>query len=114
MPIFYVITVQHNSTGLFPHQFDCIENLCDSAILCATNSSVATWNDLIQKYNPNEEHKFYSNDTFDMVDDPKNVLHNMITPNVLNRYNNNSVPAHKLVLKENDICFIMRNLFKNS
>ena len=36
----------------------------------------------------------------------------MINEEVLNRYNDVSVPPHNLILKEDDICFIMRNLLK--
>ena len=97
---------------VFPDQFNCIENLCDSAILCATNKSVNKWNNLIQSYNPEEENILLSYDTFDSVDDTKNVLKKMITKDVLESYNMSNVPPHKLNLKINDICFIMRNLNK--
>ena len=97
---------------VFPYQFNCIENLCDSAILCATNKSVNKWNNLIQSYNPEEENILLSYDTFDSVDDTKNVLKKMITKDVLESYNMSNVPPHKLNLKINDICFIMRNLNK--
>ena len=36
----------------------------------------------------------------------------MITKDVLESYNMSNVPPHKLNLKINDICFIMRNLNK--
>jgi ribonuclease R len=36
----------------------------------------------------------------------------MITKDVLESYNMSNVPPHKLNLKVNDICFIMRNLNK--
>ena len=90
----------------------CLENLSDSAILCATNNSVKKWNELIQSYNPEKEHILYSYDSFDSIDDPKNVIKKMITKEVLESYNKHNVPHHKLKLKVNDICFIMRNLDK--
>jgi len=108
----YTKNIEDAVDFVFPNQFDNIEGLCDSAILCATNKSVNTWNEKIQKYNLEEEHILKSFDTIDMVDDPKNILKSMITPNILNAYNQNNVPQHELKLKINDICFIMRNLHK--
>jgi len=97
---------------VYPDQFDCIENLYDSAILCATNKSVDKWNEYIQTFNPEISYNLKSYDSFDLVDDPNDVLKNMINPQVLNEFNENNVPHHNLKLKVNDICFIMRNLHK--
>ena len=44
------------------------------------------------------------------VDDPKNILRDMLTVDVLNNFNNNGVPPHNLKLKVGDICIVMRNL----
>ena len=66
----------------------------------------------IQSLNKNESHTLLSLDTFDCVEDNKDVLQSMTNEEVLNRYNDVSVPPHNLILKEDDICFIMRNLLK--
>ena len=108
----YCNSIEDSINFVFPNQFNNIESLSNSAILCATNESVDKWNKLIQDYNPNKENILLSYDKFDNVDDPKNILKNMITKEVLNRYKENNVPVYELILKENDICFIMRNLFK--
>ena len=108
----YINDIEKAIDFVYPLQFSCIENLCDSAILCATNKSVNKWNEKIQSYNPEKAYEIKSEDSFDCVDDPHNILTNMITTEVLNEYNVNNVPTHKLILKVNDICFIMRNLFK--
>ena len=89
-----------------------VENNSKSAILCATNEYVDEWNEKIQELNPNQEYILKSSDIFDYVDDPKNILQNMITDEVLHRYNKVGVPRHILKLKVGDICFIMRNLLK--
>jgi hypothetical protein len=83
-----------------------------SAILCATNENVDEWNEAIQQLNPNPEKILSSIDAFDYVDDPKNILKQMINEDVLNRYHKTGVPKHNLKLKVGDICFIMRNLLK--
>lgn len=83
-----------------------------SAILCATNKYVDEWNTKIQSLNKNKSHTLLSNDKFDFVDDTKDILKSMINEDILNKYNDVSVPPHTLILKEDDICFIMRNLLK--
>ena len=84
----------------------------NSAILCATNKYVDEWNAKIQSLNSNKSHTLLSLDRFDCVDDNKDIFKGMINEEVLNRYNDVSVPPHNLILKEDDICFIMRNLLK--
>jgi len=108
----YTKDISETIDFVFPNQFNNIDGLCDSAILCATNKSVNKWNEIIQSYNSEEENILKSYDSFDLVDDPKDILKNMLTPKVLNEYNANNVPPHELKLKVNDICFIMRNLHK--
>jgi hypothetical protein len=104
----YINDMEKAIDFVYPLQFNCIENLCDSAILCATNKSVNKWNEKIQSYNPEKAYEIKSEDSFDCVDDPHNILANMITTEVLNEYNVNNVPTHKLILKVNDICLITR------
>ena len=38
------------------------------------------------------------------MDDPKNILRDMLTVDVLNNFNNNGIPPHILKLKIGDIC----------
>jgi hypothetical protein len=83
-----------------------------SAILCATNEYVDEWNERIQDLNENEPHIYKSSDAFDYVDDPNDILKEMLTEEVLHRFNKTGVPKHILKLKVNDICFVMRNLLK--
>ena len=108
----YTKNIDNALEFVFPGKFECLENFSNSAILCATNKSVNEWNNLIQSYNSEKEHTLYSYNSFDMVDDVNNTIKAMITPHVLQSYNESNVPPHKLVLKVNDICFIMRNLNK--
>ena len=44
------------------------------------------------------------------MDDPKNILRDMLTVDVLNNFNNNGIPPHILKLKIGDICIVMRNM----
>ena len=44
------------------------------------------------------------------IDDPKDILKSMLTPDVLNTFNNNSVPPHELCLAGGDNCLMLRNL----
>jgi hypothetical protein len=44
------------------------------------------------------------------VDDDHGHLRNMLNDDILDKYCNVNVPPHKLKLKVNDICFIIRNL----
>ena len=46
------------------------------------------------------------------VDDPHGILHAMLTEDVLNQFNKNSVPPHELNLKQGDICILTRNIAK--
>jgi hypothetical protein len=62
--------------------------------------------------NTNDIKILKSTDIFDYVDDNKGILQNMITEDILHKYNKVGVPCHNLKLKVGDICFIMRNLLK--
>ena len=78
--------------------------------ILATNEQVDLWNEFIQKRNNNQTEHLFSADHLCEVDDPKNILRNMLTVDVLNNFNNNGVPPHNLKLKIGDICIVMRNL----
>ena len=81
-----------------------------NVILATTNAIVDEWNEYIALLNPNPEIVLLSNDCFTDVDDKHGHLSNMISDEVLKKYNSNDVPAHKLKLKVGDVCIIMRNL----
>ena len=79
-----------------------------SAILTATNESVDEWNTITQDKNPNESFSLFSRDNFCEVDDPYEHLSRYLSESVLNSFNANGVPTHKLKLKVNDICLVLR------
>ena len=46
------------------------------------------------------------------VDDPHDILKEILTPEVLNRFHKNNVPPNILTLCVGDVCIILRNLSK--
>ncbi len=68
----------------------------------------APWVDITQGMNPSEEHILKSKDCFSEVDDINGHLKDMMSTTMLNGFNNNGVPSHKLFLKVGDICLITR------
>jgi hypothetical protein len=96
---------------LFPGGFD-VNLMHTRAILCATNVQVDEWNSIIQDLNINPMHVLPSVDTVKQIDDPHGHLQRMISESVLERFQKSGVPNHRLFLKENDICLVMRNLNK--
>jgi hypothetical protein len=97
---------------LYPNGFDSYI-MKDSCILATTNESVDEWNSIVQNLNDNETNSLYSVDTFDEVDDPKHIIRGMITEDVMNRYSEHGSPPHKLDLKINDICILLRHVDKS-
>ena len=82
----------------------------DNIILSVFNERVDYWNNLIQQLNPKELFRFKSHDQFADVDDDKKILSNMLTSKTMNHITNSQVPNHEVLLKVDDICFIMRPL----
>jgi hypothetical protein len=83
------------------------------AILATTNASGDRWNTVIQRMNPEAVlHELLSADVFNEVDDVNGILRHMVDETVLNRFFKNGVPSHKLLLKKNDICLILRSYSK--
>ena len=82
------------------------------ALLAVTNKDVDMWNKKIQQLNPNELISLHSSDKLCEVDDPHGILRKMLTEDILNNFNNVSVPPHELQLKVNDICILTRNIAK--
>lgn len=102
---------------LFPNSFD-TPDFNQRVILTGTNSEVDQWNNIIQKLNPNNSptsrklHHLYSYDVLAEVDDPHDILKEILTPEVLNRFHKNNVPPNILTLCVGDVCIILRNLSK--
>ena len=99
---------------LYPNQFD-TPNFANRVILAGTNKEVDHWNRVIQRMNPQSSAtmtRLLSADILCEVDDPRGILKAMLTTEVLNSFNNNSVPPHELYLAVGDICIILRNLSK--
>jgi hypothetical protein len=96
---------------VYPDGFDA-EAMHKSSILAATNEDGDEWNLKVQLMNPEEIHEFLSADVFDEVDDPHGFIREMMTTEALNSFNKNGCPSHKLLLKVNDICIVLRNLNK--
>lgn len=96
---------------IFPGGFDA-NSMHRSSILAATNEDGDEWNALVQDMNPNLSKEYFSADVFDNVDDEKGFVREMMTTEALNGFNKNGCPPHKLNLKVNDICIILRNLNK--
>jgi hypothetical protein len=82
----------------------------NTVILSSTNESVDKWNTKIQQMNPKKSKKYESRDSFDEVDDEKDILKNILSDNIKNNYNANGVPTHILEFKVDDICLVLRSL----
>jgi ATP-dependent exoDNAse (exonuclease V) alpha subunit len=97
----------------FPNGFDTY-SMHTSCILATTNERVDYWNEQVQQLNSEYEPSILkSNDKFHEVDDPFDFVKNMVTPDVLHRFNDSgSCPPHELKLKIGDICILMRAVNK--
>jgi ATP-dependent exoDNAse (exonuclease V) alpha subunit len=91
---------------MYPNRFVSSE----VTILCSTNESVDRWNAIVaQKINnTSEEHKLMSKVNFEEVDDPYGHIQKMLTKLVLNSFQKNGFPNHKLILKTGDLCLVTR------
>jgi ATP-dependent DNA helicase PIF1 len=96
---------------LFPEGFN-PDLMHTRAILAATNTVVDEWNTVIQSLNSNIAYELCSIDKVKDIDDPHGILQRMISESVLERFQRPGVPNHRLVLKKDDICMVMRNLNK--
>ena len=94
---------------LHPNGFD-LSTITANCILAVTNDQVDKWNKKIQNMNNNPVTKLISVDSFVEVDDPHDILKNMITDHVMNTYTENGSPPHELDLKVGDICILLRNV----
>jgi ATP-dependent DNA helicase PIF1 len=74
--------------------------------LCSNNESVDGWNVIVQRMNTGTEYKLILRDSFEEMDDPNGHVKEMVTKAVLNIFQKNGVPNHKLVLKMGDICLV--------
>jgi ATP-dependent exoDNAse (exonuclease V) alpha subunit len=94
---------------LYPQNFN-TPNIEQRAILCATNEDVDQWNAIVQDLNPEQPVTFVARNEFSDVDDPKGILKSLLTEDACMFYKQNGAPDHRIVLKKNDICFVMRTL----
>lgn len=86
----------------------------NSCILAVTNDQVEEWNAKVQTLNPNAEYILQSKDFIGECDDPHGVLEKMVTEEVMHKFTDPSKsPLHKLHLKLNDICILMRAVDKD-
>jgi hypothetical protein len=112
LPLIKAITVKTEALQfVYPNGFES-HTMHKSSILAATNEDGDEWNSIVQDMNPNEPRSYFSADVFDQVDDPNGFVQEMMTTEALNKFTKNGCPPHKLVLKVNDICIILRNLNK--
>ena len=93
---------------LYSNQVPYHQTNINSAILTATNESVDQWNAIVQDKNPNDAFELFSHDSFCDVDDPHGYLSQCLSESILNDFNANGVPTHKLKFKVNDICLVTR------
>ncbi len=86
------------------------ENMSKRHIVASTNELCDFWNTKIQSFNHERPHSLLSVDTLCDCDDPYGILKSMLTSDLLNRYNHSGVPPYNLILKEGDICIVLRKL----
>jgi hypothetical protein len=79
-----------------------------SVVLASNNDAVDRWNGIIQSLNTNAIQQYSSRDSFDEVDDEKNILKRMLNEETLNHFTRNGVPAHILQFKVDDVCLVLR------
>ena len=94
---------------LYPEDFASTD-LHKRAILCATNEDVDEWNSIVQDLNPNQPETLISRNEFKEIDDPRGILRSMLTDDACMFYKQIGVPDHRLVLKKDDICFVMTTI----
>jgi hypothetical protein len=106
----------------YPNGFES-HKMHNKTILAATNRQVDNWNYIVQKMNPNFSgtgiktstkmcKTYYSADKLAEVDDPKNIISEMLSEEILNSYNSEKSPPHSLTFCVGDICYLMRTLGK--
>jgi len=110
-----ITDLQEAVNFIYSHRFNKPE-FQRRAILEGTNSEVDSLNSIIQKINPNINQKRHllSAEKLAEVDDPRGILRDMPTSEVLNTFNNNGVPPNDLILCVGDIFIFQRNLCKTN
>lgn len=75
------------------------------------------WNEIIQEMNPNNVEDdstlcrvYLSKDELGEVDDPRDVISQMLSEEILNEATSKEAPPHSLKLAVSDICYLMFNL----
>ena len=109
----------------YPHGFQSY-GMNKKTILAATNKQVDDWNKIIQQMNPNfgsdsaerdvtsrflrKCQTYSSADKLNAVDDPNDIISQMLTDEMLNKFEHEKAPPHKLTLCIGDICYLLRTL----
>ena len=108
----------------YPNGFDTYR-MQDKTILAATNIQIDQWNCVVQQQNPNYSENendfsntncktYLSSDVLNAVDDPRDIISGMLSEEMLNKYNSDKSPPHKITLCIGDICYLMRTLSRQS
>ena len=83
--------------------------------MACTNTQLDEWNSIIQCMNPSfnihgNRQYCHSREILAEVDDPYDILKEILVPEVLNTFNKTSIPPHSLLLCVGDICIIQSKL----
>jgi ATP-dependent DNA helicase PIF1 len=105
------LTKQEAIAAIHPDGFQ-PTTMHNKAILATLNTKVDEWNAEVQKLNFNQMQELHSADYFDEVDDPKSILADMVSDDLLHKFTSTGVPHHNLQLKVDDICLVVRTISK--
>ena len=103
-----IIEEEEALAWLYGNTFD-PDNIHSQTILATTNTLVDQWNTRVQQLNCDHPiHNLKSKDEFLDIDDPYGYLEEMLSEEVLNKFNSEGIPPHELHLKVNDVCMLTR------
>ncbi len=107
----YVFTVQEMIHFIYPEEITNSQVLLSKrAILAATNKSTDEFNDLIlQNKVPGRRLTLYSADSI-VIDENSNPDNKHISTDVINTISQTGIPDHKINIKLNAMCILIRNL----
>ncbi len=97
---------------------------CFNILTFCIYNKVDDWNLTVQQMNPNFDKPctnstnycktYYSSDKFTACDDPNDVISEMLSEDILNKYNSDNAPTHVLKLCVGDICYLLRTLSRKT
>ena len=111
---YYIITITIIILYYYYNDNTLNYSFINTVVFLATNKLVDDWNEKIQTMNPNPSTELLSEDVLHECDDPHQIIANMIDDNVLNQFEENGIPPHKLTLKVEDIVILMRHIDKTN